>query len=61
MQPRWLPPPVDSEAYVGTERQGPTVHVACALATLSDKPLHAGLDRLWIWLSLYVGETDADP
>jgi hypothetical protein len=54
-------PPVESEAYVRTERQGLTVHVARALATLSDEPLHVGLDRLWGWSSLYVAVTDTHP
>ena len=46
--------PVDPEAYVETERQGLTVYVHRSFVTLSDVPLRVGLDRLWLWASLYV-------
>ena len=47
-------PPSDLEAYVETERQGLTVYVHKSFVSLSDAPLHVGLDRLWLWSSLYV-------
>jgi len=47
-------PPSDLEAYVETERQGLTVYVHRSFVTLGDTPLHVGLDRLWLWSSLYV-------
>ncbi len=47
-------PPDDPDAYVQTERDGLAVHVHRGLATLGDEPMHVGLDRLWIWRSLYV-------
>ncbi len=47
-------PPADLEAYVETERQGLTVYVHRSFVSLSDAPLHVGLDRLWLWSSLYV-------
>ena len=47
-------PPADPEAYVETERQGLAVYVHRSFVSLSDAPLHVGLDRLWLWSSLYV-------
>ncbi|MEF8797682.1 MAG: CC/Se motif family (seleno)protein [Salinivenus sp.] len=47
-------PPADPEAYVETERQGLTVYVHRSFVSLSDTPLRVGLDRLWLWSSLYV-------
>ena len=47
-------PPADLEAYVETERQGLTTYVHRSFVSLSDAPLHVGLDRLWLWSALYV-------
>ncbi|WP_263834751.1 CC/Se motif family (seleno)protein [Salinibacter sp.] len=47
-------PPADPEAYLETEQQGLTVYVHTSFMSLSDTPLHVGLDRLWLWSSLYV-------
>ncbi len=47
-------PPDDPDAYVQTGRNGLTVYVHRALVALGDEPIHVGLDRLWIWKSLYV-------
>lgn len=47
-------PPDDSDAYMRTERDGLTVYVHRRLVALGDEPVHVGLDRLWIWRSLYV-------
>ncbi|MCS4038631.1 CC/Se motif family (seleno)protein [Salinibacter ruber] len=46
--------PDDPEAYEQTERGGLTVYVHQSLVALGDEPMHVGLDRLWIWRSLYV-------
>ncbi len=47
-------PPADADAYLETERQGLTVYVHRSFVSLSDAPLHVGLDRLWLWSALYV-------
>lgn len=47
-------PPDELEAYVQTERDGLTVSVHKSFVSLGDEPMHVGLDRLWIWRSLYV-------
>ncbi|MCS4033659.1 hypothetical protein GGQ02_002051 [Salinibacter ruber] len=46
--------PADLDAYVQTEQEGVTVYVHQALVSLRNEPMHVGLDRLWIWQSLYV-------
>ena len=52
-------PPGDPEAYVQTEREGLTVYVYRGFVSLGDTPMHVGIDRLWIWRSLYVEGADA--
>ena len=47
-------PPGDPDAYVQTERDGLAVYVHRSLVSLGDEPIRVGLDRLWIWRSLYV-------
>jgi len=47
-------PPVETEAYAQTERDGLTVYVHRSFVSLGDEPIFVGLDRLWIWRSLYV-------
>jgi len=47
-------PPTDPETYLETEQQGLTVYVHRGFVALNDEPLRVGLDRLWLWASLYV-------
>mgnify|MGYP006291813367 CR=1 FL=1 len=47
-------PPEETEAYAQTERDGLTVYVHRSFVSLGDEPIRVGLDRLWIWRSLYV-------
>jgi hypothetical protein len=47
-------PPTDPEAYVRADRDELEVHVHRSFVSLGDEAMHVGLDRLWIWSSLYV-------
>ena len=47
-------PPADPEAYVRADRDELEVHVHRSFVSLGDEAMHVGLDRLWIWNSLYV-------
>jgi hypothetical protein len=46
--------PTDPEAYVRADRDGLEVHVHRSFVSLRDEAMHVGLDRLWIWTSLYM-------
>ncbi len=47
-------PPENVNAYAQVKKEELRMYVHRGLATLGDEPMHVGLDRLWIWRSLYV-------
>jgi len=49
-----IEPPEEADAYAETERDGLTVYVHRSFVSFGDEPIRVGLDRLWIWRSLYV-------
>lgn len=50
--------PNKSTAYTQWEQHDLTVYVHSSFSVLSETPIHVGLDRLWIWASLYVEGAD---
>jgi hypothetical protein len=52
-------PPDDADAYVRAEQDGLTTYVHRRLVALGNEPIYVGLDRLWVWSSLYVEAASA--